>query len=76
MQPYVVTIILNTNRRKDTLECLASIECSSYKPHHALVLDNASQDSSVEAIRETYPKVQILELNSNRGYAGNNNVGI
>jgi GT2 family glycosyltransferase len=75
-QPFVVTVILNTNRRKDTLECLASLERSSYRNHKSFVLDNASRDGSVESIRAAYPKIQILELAHNLGYAGNNNVGI
>jgi GT2 family glycosyltransferase len=75
-QPYVVSIILNTNRREDTLECLASLERSTYHNRHAIVLDNHSTDGSVETIRARFPAVQIIELADNRGYAGNNNVGI
>jgi GT2 family glycosyltransferase len=75
-QPYVVTIILNTNRRQDTLECLASLARSSYPKHKVIVLDNASCDGSVDAIRAAFPEVQIFPLTDNLGYAGNNNVGI
>jgi GT2 family glycosyltransferase len=76
LQPYIVTIILNTNRRQDTLECLASIGRSNYRNQKVLVLDNASNDGSAEAIRAAFPNIQILELAENLGYAGNNNVGI
>ena len=38
------------------------------------MLDNASTDGSVEAI-QILP-VEIIHLNLNQGYAGNNNVGI
>ena len=75
-EPLVVTIILNTNRREDTLACLASLEQGTYKNHKIIVLDNASSDGSVEAIHSTFPSVQIIELVENLGYAGNNNVGI
>ena len=75
-QPYVVTVILNTNRREDTLACLVSLEQSRYENHKVIVLDNASSDGSVEAICSTFPEVQIIELLENHGYAGNNNVGI
>lgn len=74
--PFVVTVILNTNRRDDTLECLASLKQSTYKNQHIIVLDNHSSDGSVEAIRASFPAVQVIELAENRGYAGNNNVGI
>jgi GT2 family glycosyltransferase len=74
----VAVVILNTNKRDDTLACLASLATSTW-PADALdllVLDNHSTDGSVEAIRAAYPSVIIVELHDNRGYAGNNNVGI
>ncbi len=74
--PLVISVILNTNRREDTLECLASLAENSYQPHQVLVLDNASTDGSVEAIQTRFPEVQIINLTENLGYAGNNNVGI
>lgn len=75
-QPYIISVILNTNRRDDTLECLASISRSTYTNHKVMVLDNASTDGSVEAIRMAFPDVEICHLTANSGYAGNNNVGI
>lgn len=75
-QPCVITIILNTNRCADTLECLTSLAKNSYPNQRVLVLDNASSDGSVPAIRSAFPEVQIIELQANLGYAGNNNVGI
>ena len=74
--PRVVSVILNTNRRDDTLECLASLAVSTYPNHRAIVLDNASTDGSVEAIRSRFPDTEIVPLPANLGYAGNNNVGI
>jgi len=75
-QPLVYIIILNSNRRDDTLACLASISQSTYKEISVIVLDNKSTDGSVEAIRSSFPKVQLINLSTNLGYAGNNNVGI
>jgi len=75
-QPYIISIILNTNRRADTLECLASLTQSTYRHHKVIVLDNHSTDGSVHAIRTAFPSVEIIELEKNLGYAGNNNVGI
>ena len=72
----VVTIILNTNRRDDTLECLNSLHQSSYPSNKIIVLDNHSTDGSVGAIQAGFPDVQVVNLSANLGYAGNNNVGI
>ena len=73
---HVVAVILNTNRRADTLACLESLARSQAPRPGILVLDNASTDGSVEAIRAKYPDVEIHPLAQNLGYAGNNNVGI
>ena len=74
--PLVISIILNTNRKADTLECLESLYQNSYPYHKIIVLDNRSTDGSVDAICQAYPNVQIISLTENLGYAGNNNVGI
>jgi GT2 family glycosyltransferase len=76
MQPFVVSVILNTNRCQDTLECLESLGHSTYRNQKVIVLDNHSTDGSVPAIRSSFPEVEIIELVENLGYAGNNNVGI
>jgi hypothetical protein len=75
-EPLIICVILNTNRRDDTLECLDSLSRSTYQHFSVLVLDNHSVDGSVEAIQARYPDTQIVPIEENRGYAGNNNVGI
>ncbi len=75
-QPLIAVVVLNTNRREDTLSCLASLAALEYPRHEVLLLDNASTDGSVDAVRAQFPAVRILALTDNRGYAGNNNVGI
>jgi GT2 family glycosyltransferase len=72
----IYIVILNTNRREDTLACLASLSESTYQNIRIIVLDNNSTDGSVEAIRADFPDVYIINLVENLGYAGNNNVGI
>ncbi len=74
--PFVAIIILNTNRKEDTLECLASLTANKYPRIKIVVLDNNSTDGSVSAIQTEYPEVTILPINENKGYAGNNNVGL
>jgi GT2 family glycosyltransferase len=74
--PLVVTVILNTNRKEDTLAALESLSKSDYPNLQVIVLDNASTDGSCEAILAEFPGVSVLSLERNLGYAGNNNVGI
>lgn len=75
-EPYIISIILNNNRCKDTLECLESLSRGTYSNHTMIVLDNQTTDGSIDAIHERFPNVQIVPLAENLGYAGNNNVGI
>lgn len=74
--PKIISVILNTNRRDDTLACLDSLYANHYPNLAVIVLDNASTDGSSQAICEKFPQVQIINLTENLGYAGNNNVGI
>jgi len=74
--PLVACVILNSNRRVDTLECVGSLLAGSYSNLRVFVLDCQSRDGSVEAVREAFPSVAVVELDRNLGYAGNNNVGI
>ena len=74
--PRIEVVVLNTNRKDDTLACLESLAQSTYPNCSVMVLDNASTDGSTEAIHARFPAVRIEALSENHGYAGNNNVGI
>jgi GT2 family glycosyltransferase len=74
--PTVFAIIVNYNGREITLECLASLRRVTYADFRVLVVDNASTDGSVEAIRTAFPEATVLEVGANLGYAGGNNLGI
>ena len=72
----VCVILLNWNGKKDTLECLESLKKVRYEPFQVVVVDNASSDGSIDAIRSKYPDLVILQTQENLGFAGGNNVGI
>ena len=74
--PEVVAIVLNWNRCTETLACLGSLSRLDGPRCPVVVLDAASTDGSAEAISREFPDVEVVALAENRGYAGNNNVGI
>jgi GT2 family glycosyltransferase len=74
--PLVIAIVLNFGHCEDTLACLASLEQSTYANLRVMVLDGQSTDGSVAAVRARFPAMMVIELPDNRGYAGNNNIGI
>jgi GT2 family glycosyltransferase len=74
--PKVCIVILNWNGLSDTRECLKSIFESRYKNYEVIVVDNASTDLSVQAIRTEFPSAKIITNIENVGYTGGNNRGI
>ena len=74
--PKIAVIILNWNGRDDTLECVTSVSKIDYANFEVIVVDNGSTDGSVEALRERFPDVTLLETGKNLGFAGGNNLGI
>lgn len=76
--PRVAVIILNYNGWRYLPACLEALAATDYPPDalDLLVVDNASQDGSVERLRAAFPGVRVLALRRNLGFAGGNNAGI
>lgn len=55
--PNVAFIVLNWNGWQDTLECLKSIDGLNYPNYHMILVDNASQDDSINRIKNYYKAV-------------------
>ncbi|HIJ79560.1 MAG: glycosyltransferase family 2 protein [Desulfobulbaceae bacterium] len=67
-------VIVNWNTRKLLLDCLASIhETIKEISYEIFLVDNASSDGSVAAVRSEYPEVKIIENVKNLGFAAANN---
>ena len=73
--PKVTCIILNWNGWRDTVECLETLEQSTFNLN-VIVVDNGSTNESVAMIRGANPRISMLETGKNLGFAGGNNVGI
>lgn len=65
--------MVNNDGREYLLACLAAIE--KFHPprlsREVLVLDNASSDGSVDAVREKFPAAVLIALDSKQGKAAN-----
>lgn len=66
----VVIAIVNANSRDDLLACLESLGDVDAE---IAVLDNASDDGSVAAVRERFPDVRVIEQRHRAGFGENNN---
>lgn len=70
-------IIVNYNTRQDLAACLRSLLITPpQRPHHIIVVDNASSDGSAESVRHDFPAVRVIEMGRNAGFAAANNAGI
>ncbi len=75
--PDVSVVIVSWNTRDFTLACLASLPAAAASlGWEAWVVDNASADDSVAAIRREHPGTRIIANGTNLGFAAANNQGI
>lgn len=58
-----------------TLDCIKSIK-ETYPDAGISIVDNASRDNTVYAVRKAYPEVDIIENSENFGYAKAVNIGV
>jgi GT2 family glycosyltransferase len=67
---------VNTNGREDLLACLEAIDRThpAGVEHEVLVLDNASEDGSADAVRERFPRARLLERERRAGKAENDSL--
>jgi GT2 family glycosyltransferase len=65
-----VSILVVTYRCRDAARgCLASLRETVAVPHEVVVLDNDSQDGTVEMVREEFPDARLIASEENLGFA-------
>jgi GT2 family glycosyltransferase len=70
----VSAIIVSYNTREMTLQCLAALKADLRDTAAEIfVVDNASGDNSVAAIRAAHPAVHVIENKHNKGFGAANN---
>jgi GT2 family glycosyltransferase len=70
----ISAIIVSYNTREMTLECLRTLAVSlDGIDSEIIVVDNASSDGSVEAIRAAFPHIRLVASESNSGFGAANN---
>ena len=72
----VAVCIVTHNSAADLPGCLESLAALEHRPLEIVIVDCASQDSSVEVARAHAPRsipCQVVELGENRGFAGGMN---
>lgn len=71
--PKVAVIVLNWNNALDTIDCLKSVYLSENVSFTVWVVDNGSQDHSLNQIKKAFPQARYVEHQENLGFAEGNN---
>jgi GT2 family glycosyltransferase len=71
--PELAAVVVSYNTRPLLARCLRALAGSG---DELVVVDNASTDGSAEMVRREFPRVRLLELPRNQGFAAAANLGI
>ncbi len=74
--PKVSIVIVNWNKKGYIINLLSSLRDINYDNYEITVVDNASEDGSVEAIKEKFPDINLIANSTNLGGTGGFNTGI
>lgn len=75
----VAVVVLNYLNYKDTIECVDSILNMQYDICGVIIVDNGSDNNSVDKLRKKYKGtkgIHLIASKINKGYARGNNLGI
>jgi GT2 family glycosyltransferase len=75
METKLAIVILNFNGKKHLENFLPSV-CTNSTNHQIIIADNGSTDDSIHYLSTHFPKVQLIELKHNFGFAGGYNVAL
>lgn len=69
-------VIVNYNVKDFLFQCISSIvQASKNLNVQTIVIDNNSEDNSVELIKNSFPEVKVIALQENIGFGKANNIG-
>jgi len=74
--PLVSVVIVNYNSGTGLMDCIRSVLYSEYSNKELIVVDNASDDDSVQRVEALNLKVKILRNPLNLGFSRGGNAGI
>jgi len=80
MKPDITLIITNWNGRELLRECLpsvlAAVKVDSAHSYEVMVIDDCSQDDSLDVLRKEFPEVRSEKTPRNLGFQGANNYAV
>lgn len=74
--PVLSIIVISYNTKQMTLDCIASVYAQTKTPFELIVVDNASNDGSAEAIAQAFPQATLIAEDTNHGFAAAHDVAL
>src|SRR5207244_11868065 len=74
--PRVSIVIVNYNGGALLRECAVSVAAQTFRDVETIVVDNGSTDDSLDVARGALGAATIVRLDTNRGFARGNNLGL
>ncbi len=73
----ISVVLLNYNGRIYLQQFLPSVvQYSTFPDVEIVLIDNASEDDSLDFVKQTYPQIKTVELDKNYGFTGGYNKGL
>jgi hypothetical protein len=73
--PEISIIIVNWNGKHFLETCLEALRQQTFRDFESILVDNGSADGSIEYVRDQFPEIRVMPLDSNVGFAAANNAG-
>jgi GT2 family glycosyltransferase len=74
MMDSVLVSIVSFNGKAFLQRCLDGVLSQTYRPTEVCLLDNASEDGTVDFVATNFPTVKLISSRVNLGFAGGHNV--
>ena len=74
MSPFVSVIIVNFNAGDRLQKCIEHLEAQTFKDFEVLIIDNGSEDGSVDSLHAPHLNITVKMAGENLGFAAGNNV--
>lgn len=74
--PDVSAVVVSFNTKDELLACLRSLEAQRERLLEIVVVDNASEDGSAQAVRAGHPEARVIQNPTNDGFARASNRGL
>jgi len=73
--PAMSVIIVNWNGQHFLQECLSAMRRQVFRDFETIVVDNGSDDGSVQFVRDHFPEIRLIALQKNVGFSAANIAG-